>query len=554
MKLSSKLIALLLVLVMATAAMAGCSQTTASSNASSVSQNVQSTDSSNTASTDEQKEVLEVEVYLNYSWWVVDTPFDGSDEISKWIMDNKRIKLNFTNPGGDEAEKMNIMIATDTFPDTIMMERDANAKKLVELGKIVKLDDYIEKYPGYKSVVSEETRKISSYNGGVYNLLNWPLNSGWMGMPRMFYLNQQMYNDLGKPDITGIEGFYNYLKAIKDADLKVNGQSVVPLQSDSSKSPASTLMLCFDGGLAGYEEVDGRLQYQFRKPGTLDAIKFLNKLYNEGLINKDCFAEQQDQVKEKVLNGRVGVYLTDGSLVDEAIAAYRSGETDFTYDAFWKWPAPAGKKPSDLYAGSYNNLGWNALYITSSAKEPERIYEFFDWLITPEGQNVVAFGPQGLLWDNVDEKGVPILNEGKSLDLTADELKRLPLYKFQFLGNATYYDYAKLKMNASAPDDKKNQMMQWQFEALNDPGVSKKKDVTSWTGTSLGQDDPEYALDQDITNYILDQYTKMLTEPNAENVEKLYNETLKIMDDKGAKQVEDRWNAIWQQNKAAFGI
>ena len=538
-KSTKRIFAAMLAATLFTSVFAGCSQSSSES----------STGNDSSGSEAEKQEVMELEVYLNYDWWVVNTPFDGSDEISKWIIENKGVKLNFTNPGGDPNEKMNIMIATDTFPDTIMMERDSNAKKLVDLGKIVRLDDYIEKYPGYKSVVDEETLAVSSYDGGVYNILNWPLDDEWTGLPRLYFLNQQIYEDLGSPSLDSTEDFYNYLKAVKEADLNVNGQPVVPLQGDAGNAPGSVWLTCFDGGLAGYDLVDDRLIYPFRKEGTLEGLKFLNRLYNDGLINKDCFSEQQEQINEKVLNGRVAVYMTDTSAtaVEPANTSYREGKSDFCYTYSAKFPAPNGKKPSDIYSNTYNKLGWNALYITTDCEDPERAYEFFDWLITPEGQNVVAFGPKGILWDEVDEEQVPILKEGKTLSLSEEEAKTLPLATFQFLGNSVYYDYAKLKMNNALPEDEQNESMKWQYDALNDPESSKKKDITAFTGTTLSQDDPEFAIDQDVTNYILDQYTKILT-GSPDDVEKLYNETLEGMDAKGAKQVEDKWTAIYQEN------
>lgn len=508
-----------------------------------------SSEGQTTEATGEKEEVMDLEVYLNYSWWVVDKPFDESNEISKWIIDNKGIKLNFTNPGGDEMEKLNIMIATDNFPDTIMMERDASAKKLVELGKIVRLDDYIQKYPGYQSVVDEETRAAGSYDGGVYNILNWPLSGDWQGMPRMYFLNKQIYEQMGSPCLDSTEEFYQYLKAVKEAKLEVNGQPVIPLQGDSGKVPGSTWLIGFNGGLTGYDLVGDSLIYPIRKEGTLPGLKFINKLYSEGLINRDCFAEQQDQINEKVLNGRVAVYMTDNTaLIEPVNTSFKEGKSDFSYIYNAKFPAADGKKPSEIYSDSYNKLGWNAIYITKDCKDPERAFAFFDWLITPEGQNVVAFGPSGYLWESVDEDNVPILKEGKSLSLTSEEQDKYPLYTFQFLGNATYYDYAKLKMNAKVPEEQKNELMQWQFEALNDPDSSRKKDVTEFTGTVLSQDDPEYAIDLDVSNYILDQYAKILTADPAD-VEKLYQETIAGMDAKGAKQVEEKLTAIWKESR-----
>lgn len=49
-----------------------------------------------------------------------------------------------------------------------------------------------------------------------------------------------------------------------------------------------------------------------------------------------------------------------------------------------------GVDPATVAPLAAGKLGWNQTVITTSAKEPERIFQFFDWFAGEEGQRIAS--------------------------------------------------------------------------------------------------------------------------------------------------------------------
>ena len=85
-----------------------------------------------------------------------------------------------------------------------------------------------------------------------------------------------------------------------------------------------------------------------------------------------------------------------------------------------------GVDQNQVYVQGSNTLGWNALVITKSAKEPDRIFHWFDWALNREQQKLFNYGPKELGYWQDDENGEPIPTQ-KFLDTPGDELTKLKL-------------------------------------------------------------------------------------------------------------------------------
>ena len=129
--------------------------------------------------TSDDTSLMNINVYLNYSWWTTIPSFDDGNLIAKWIMDNEHVKVNFQYPTGDEREKLNLLIATDSIPDVVVLDRNDMYQKLISLKKIIPIDDYINKYSGYKSMMEKSTLDMTKVNGKTYGYMNWPMTSTW---------------------------------------------------------------------------------------------------------------------------------------------------------------------------------------------------------------------------------------------------------------------------------------------------------------------------------------------------------------------------------------
>lgn len=67
--------------------------------------------------------------------------------VGKAITDATGVKLNFVSVAGDASEKLNTMLASNTLPDIIAIDRGAAANdQYIANGAVIPLDDLIEQY------------------------------------------------------------------------------------------------------------------------------------------------------------------------------------------------------------------------------------------------------------------------------------------------------------------------------------------------------------------------------------------------------------------------
>ena len=361
---------------------------------------------------------FEFEFYANYTWFDT-SPVWGQDAVSAYMKERFNIGLRLTSPDIDADQMMGIMIAGGTLPDVMMLDRGAVFLQLIELDLLLPLDDFL---PGsyYEQILDPSTINMARVNGNVYGLLNWATNvptgnSGWM-------VNKNIWESLGSPPLDTTEQLFDFLIAVRDAEVTVDGMPVVPMQFGTG---AAVALSQFSHGvrfLHGVASVDGALQLYMTAPGAEDAFLWLNRMWNEGLINPDYFVETHEMVSEKLATGRVAVY-AGFDVASHFAANIRPTFLDNNPgNDFIVIPPPAapGVSRDQIWTDVWFSLGWNVIVITRDAQYPERIFELLDFIHSHEGARLTRVGPRGILWEEECENGFPILTRSLE-DLSAAE-------------------------------------------------------------------------------------------------------------------------------------
>jgi ABC-type glycerol-3-phosphate transport system substrate-binding protein len=172
-------------------------------------------------------------------------------------------------------------------------------------------------------------------------------------------------------------------------------------------------------------------------------------------------AEKRD---EQFNNGRIGIASTNDALNGsrDHHRAFREINPEGGYMTIYP-PIREGLDRDKVYASSYALVGWNVTTITRSAEEPERIYEFLDWLTGPEGQAVSLYGPPGRYWESWKQyRGVDVVDLETPLFMERDEeayAEMLDSWHFNWVPNGAWqhamsrYEY---DLFPPGPDEWKN--------------------------------------------------------------------------------------------------
>lgn len=340
--------------------------------------------------------------------------FFGGDSSSNWnnmkdavgqeIIKKTGVTLNAEHAvNGRGEEKFALMAASGEYPDLVYPKSDIG--KLVDAGALIDLTDLIDKYgPNIKKVYGDYFNRIkySSEDPAIYTI---PTNLGVdhiaFDAQAGFEIQHQALKKLGYPKIRTVQDFE---KALKDYVAKyptTNGQPTIPLSLDAEDwkiqitvtNPAVTATGGPDDGEYYIDPKTHKAILHYKRPEEREYFRWLNHMYNEGLLDKDTFVQKSDQYKSKIAAGRViGLIDQEWNYQDAENALKAAGKDEFTYAHF---PVTLNEKYEDH---SLQPIGFDTasgIGITTSCENPVRAIKFLDFLASDEGQILRNWGIEG---------------------------------------------------------------------------------------------------------------------------------------------------------------
>lgn len=399
--------------------------------------------------------------YMNYGW--VSLPEWGTYPADKWLLENLKVKVDWIPAGAQPQEKVNTMIAADDLPDVMVLERGPDVERLVEAGKLVEITPFVKKYPGLRGQVGMKTlNMLKSSDGKLYQIPNWYIAEGTANGNTSFAIEKKIYKALGSLKLETYDDLLKYLRLVKakypnvvPLDLTSYGAAFIYATFGENRTCNFLFWLFFPD--------KNQLRSVLDDPALKEALLYLNRLYREKLLNISFASTTMEQLKERACNGRSAVWVEGDAvgIARDANAILSAKDPEDGWEIIWPI-RKAGLDKNKVFIADFNPLGWNVNVITKKAKDPERIFEFLDWLTTPEGQAIIQFGPPGLLWDKKDEDGVPIPNE-TYMKMSEAEKGRLGLGVWNWVGNTTWVDTAKVKREMLLPPEKRDKGTMWQY-------------------------------------------------------------------------------------------
>ena len=182
---------------------------------------------------------IEFDWYLHFSWFARHW---GDSVVSKYITEKTGVSLNFVVPAGNEAEKLNAMIAGDALPDFITIGWwEGQVNQMIDADLVYALDELAEKYdPYFFNVVNNDLmgwyRKdnghVYGYPNSSYTPADYVTYEGQLTSNETFLVRKDMYEAIGSPDMSTPEGFVAALKKAKEMFPTVNGQPLIPFAAN----------------------------------------------------------------------------------------------------------------------------------------------------------------------------------------------------------------------------------------------------------------------------------------------------------------------------------
>ncbi len=296
-----------------------------------------------------------------------------------------------------------------TLPDAYMINKSSYAGGVMgmvadDITIEITPEMLTENAPDYWEYVNNDTylSEIVQIDGNMYGLAGHVFEPGsvyryWRGL---FYRGD-LLEKVNKEVPKTADELYELLVALKGLDgvttpMVFQGKDDLreSLRNGDLTSPFG--LVCADD-----YQVDGKWHFGAYEPEYKEVLRFVKKLFDEGLISVDYLSMEGSVAQAAICNGEAGAFYGNNSRLNTFKNSLKDGE-------YFVPGAPLqtadGQRAMYSYADPMVAPG-DAVYITPDCKNPELVLKLYNFLYTEKGRLIRDMGIEGESYTMVD--GVP---------------------------------------------------------------------------------------------------------------------------------------------------
>lgn len=335
-----------------------------------------------------------------------------TDPVALALTEATGVKLKTDYPVSSDDQKVALMIAEQNYPDMIYAKGDAGS--LIEAGALIDLTDLIEEYgPNIKKMYGDELNKLrySEEDPSIYQLSSYSVGgetykSSGTAQLQWAVLKENDY-EIPKTTAQFETMIKNYMEAHPTTE---DGMDMIGITLSASDwhwlitlgNPSGFIAEGHPDNGQWVVDEDYNAVYKFRSEKVREYFRWLNHLYNEGILDPEFATQTHEDYIAKISSGRVlGLLDTDWDYADAEKILRADGKTDKTYCGLPVTMDENTKAPSLMYRGLTTGQG---IGITTACEDPVAAIKFLDYLCSDEGQVLVNWGIEGVNY-HIDEEG-----------------------------------------------------------------------------------------------------------------------------------------------------
>ncbi|MBR5546911.1 MAG: hypothetical protein IKU70_08000 [Clostridia bacterium] len=300
-------------------------------------------------------------------------------------------------------EKIPLMLAGDTMPDAILGYSKMNHAALVQYGvdegMLYPIDTLLDYMPNFKAMLDAKPAvKASLYasDGHFYGLP--VMADGSDSYILRFFINSDWLKNVGKEMPTTLDEFYDVLVAFRDQDANGNGDPSDEIPVSAAWNEGYSLRAWILNSL-GFCTTGNNTAYYYKEDGSYEAayipyrseykeyLTYMNKLWNEGLLDLDMFTQTQAQVDAKLTDKRSGFTTVSApQAVDPT--------SEFSWEAAKPLTSALNATPIQPKSAPIGNPGYFFINSNCDEETAAALANFGDAFFTVDLYNILQVGPE----------------------------------------------------------------------------------------------------------------------------------------------------------------
>ncbi|MCD6123008.1 MAG: extracellular solute-binding protein, partial [Spirochaetales bacterium] len=288
----------------------------------------------------------------------------------------QKVKLELVKvPEGAYKQKLNLMLLSGNIPDLIYFQGGDEA--IAKQGLLVDLRPYVKNSKVMQNVLMDFNKtRIANY---PYLL--------WIAPPRarVALVREDWFKEAGGKVPVSIDDYYSLFKAIK----KNHPNAYIMTTTGNTVRMDFTFDHAF-GETATWIKQDGSYVYKKVSRAEKKKLAFYQKLFKEGLFDKDYVTTKWDTMEDKLYSGKVAmVFGTSGIVCDIYDTKLKKNQGV----GLVALPPAKGVGQGYSVSTAKETRGWA---ISTKSKHPELVFKLLEFMATDKGQLLDRYGIKGV--------------------------------------------------------------------------------------------------------------------------------------------------------------
>jgi len=474
---------------------------------------------------------------------------------------NTGVYFDMNIPPENGAVALSLMLVSGSLPDVMTITDGNMIQQLIEGGKVWKMEELLKTYVPNSHLLKDFPNDIKQaliFRDGDWYAFPSHMSSADMRKtypPNPFYdgsfkygINNAFMWDNALLDRAGLNK--NALQTedqvlaawrnVKSMNLTVNGAPVIPLMLDTNYQDTSFGFLL---NTFGAELVDQNGNYRDRllAPQAKHALKFLNTLLREGIIDTNQLTLDDAQVRSLFASGRVLSFMGNP-------AGMGAEKTHGNYWSAGPIVSSDGARPV-MGKGFQPGTGWMQTFISKSTKYPAELAKWLDYMSSKDGILLAYFGLPGVDY-NITAGQIIVTPQGE--ENKANESRTGVFAYWPFHNTSLFYSSL-----IPAPDINNPETA---FQQVS-TALGRYKDTYIWDSSlqSLpsGFIDPNSDLGMiqlQIQNFKRAQISAVVTASSDADFERAYNTLISQLRTLGIERLDAKINEAVQANSRRYNV
>lgn len=340
-----------------------------------------------------------------------------TDPVAQMITEKTGVTLKMDYPADSNDNRIELMLATGEYPDFVFAK--GSVSTLIRNDALIDMSDLIDEYgPNIKKLYGDEYENLrySSEDPSIYQLCSDKVQEETLETSGTAQLQWAVLQENQYRVPYTLEEYTQMIRDYMEKYPMINGKPAIGISIVCSdwhwytmlSNPSGYMNGSADNGQWIVDDEKQEVYYKHAADGQKEYYKWLNEMYNEGILDPEFATQTHEDFVLKVAEGRVlGLLDEEWDYTGAEISLRADGQEEHTYAGLPVTIDRSVKCPSL----KQQNLavGWG-IGITKSCKDPVRAVRFLDWLCSDEAQILLNWGIEGVDY-YYDENGKRCITE-----------------------------------------------------------------------------------------------------------------------------------------------